>query len=95
MSDGGAARAERGIAGLEAFDHLATMVAVASADGHCLHANATLESVMGVSRRTLMRGQVTDWLADPKPLREALRLVSDNEVATGRFEGVLKRLPLG
>jgi two-component system, NtrC family, nitrogen regulation sensor histidine kinase GlnL len=81
--------------GLEAFDHLATMVAVARPDGQCLLVNATLENLMGVSRRTLMRGSVLDWLADPGPLREALRLVAENEVASGRFEAVLRRAPLG
>jgi two-component system nitrogen regulation sensor histidine kinase GlnL len=81
--------------GLEAFDHLATMVAVASPDGRCLRVNATLEDLMGVSRRTLMRGSVLDWLVDPTPLREALRLVADNEVASGRFDAVMRRLPLG
>ncbi len=81
--------------GLEAFDHLATMVAVASPDGRCLRVNATLEDMMGVSRRTLMRGNVLDWLVDATPLREALRLVADNEVASGRFDAVMRRLPLG
>ena len=81
--------------GLEAFDHLATMVAVASPEGHCLLVNSTLENMMGVSRRTLMRGSVFDWLVDPTPLREALRLVAHNEVMHGRFEAQMKRLPLG
>ena len=81
--------------GLEAFDHLATMVAVASPDGRCLLVNATLENLMGVSRRALLRGNVLDWLADPSPLRESLRLVADNEVASGRFDALLRRPPLG
>ena len=81
--------------GLEAFDHLATMVAVARPDGRCLMVNSTLENMMGASRRTLMRGSVLDWLTDPTPLREALRLVADNEVASGRFDATMKRAPLG
>jgi two-component system nitrogen regulation sensor histidine kinase GlnL len=81
--------------GFEAFDHLATMVAVAQPDGHCLLANSTLENVMGLSRRTLLRGNVVDWLVDPAPLREALRLVSDNEVASGRFDALMRRSPMG
>jgi two-component system nitrogen regulation sensor histidine kinase GlnL len=80
--------------GLDAFDHLATMVAVARPDGRCLLVNSTLENMMGVSRRALMRGSVLDWLVDPTPLREALRLVADNEVASGRFDALMK-LPLG
>ena len=81
--------------GFEAFDHLATMVAVARPDWHCLLANSTLENVMGLSRRTLLRGNVVDWLVDPAPLREALRLVSGNEVASGRFDALMRRLPMG
>ncbi len=80
-------------AGLQALDVLATMVAVADPDGRCLLVNATLEDTMGVSRRSLTRGNVLDWMVDPTPLREALRLVADNEVATGRFEALLRRLP--
>jgi two-component system nitrogen regulation sensor histidine kinase GlnL len=52
--------------GLDAFDHLATMVAVVRPDGHCLLVNSTLENMMGLSRRTLVRGSVLDWLSDPR-----------------------------
>jgi two-component system nitrogen regulation sensor histidine kinase GlnL len=81
--------------GLDAFDHLATMVAVVRPDGQCLLVNSTLENMMGLSRRTLVRGSVLDWLSDPTELREALRLVADNEVASGRFDAQMRRLPLG
>jgi two-component system nitrogen regulation sensor histidine kinase GlnL len=87
--------AEPMLAGYEAFDHLATMVAVARPNGQCLLANSTLENVMGLSRRSLLRSNVVDWLADPTPLREALRLVSENEVASGRFDAMMRRLPMG
>ncbi len=79
--------------GFEAFDQLATMVAIVSPDGHCLLANSTLENVMGVSRRALQRGSVLDWLTDPAPLREALGMVVRNDVASGRFDAHMKRLP--
>ena len=36
----------------EAFDLLATMVAVVKPDGHCLFVNSVLESVIGLSRKT-------------------------------------------
>jgi two-component system nitrogen regulation sensor histidine kinase GlnL len=49
------------------------MVAVVQPRGPCLLVNATLENMMGLSRRTLMRGSVFDWLVDPTPLRETLR----------------------
>ena len=42
----------------EAFDQLATMVALVRADGGCLLANATLENTAGLSRRALQRGNV-------------------------------------
>ena len=59
----------------EAFDQLATMVALVRADGGCLLANATLENTAGLSRRALQRGNVLDWLADPAQLRETLQAV--------------------
>ena len=74
-----------------AFDHLATMVAVVRSDGQCLRANSALENTIGVSRRTLQRGNATDWLIEPGPLLETLRLVAANEVATGRFDGLMRR----
>ncbi len=73
------------------FDLLATLVAVADHSGRCLYANAGFEDVVGVSRRTLMRGSLLDWLADPMPLQESLASVARNEFATGRFDGLLRR----
>ena len=55
--------------GYEAYDQLATMVAIARGDGHCLLANSTLENVVAVSRRALLRGNVLDWFVDPGPMR--------------------------
>ncbi len=81
--------------GLEAFDHLATMVCVVRPDGQCLLVNATLENMMGLSRRALVRGNVLEWMVAPAALRDALRLVADNEVASGRFDAHMRRLPLG
>jgi two-component system nitrogen regulation sensor histidine kinase GlnL len=78
-------------AGFEAFDQLATMVAIAAPDGQCLHANSTLENVIGVSRRTLQRGSVLDWLTDPAPLRDTLRMVASNQVASSRFDAMMRR----
>jgi hypothetical protein len=43
-----------------------------------------------MSRRTLQRGSVLRLAGRPGQLREALRLVADNEVATGRFEAQLQ-----
>ena len=79
----------------EAFDQLATMVAIARSDGHCLLANSTLENAVAVSRRALLRGNVLDWFVDPLPMRETLLALQRDEVTSGRFEAQLKRAPLG
>jgi two-component system nitrogen regulation sensor histidine kinase GlnL len=78
----------------DAFDLLATMVAVVRSDGALLFVNAMLETVAGVSRRTLMRSSLFDWFADGALLRETLTAVSRNEIATGRFDAVMRRAPL-
>jgi two-component system nitrogen regulation sensor histidine kinase GlnL len=80
-----------GIDPYEAFDQLATMVAVADAQGRCLRANSALENTLGQSRRALQRSSVFEWLLEAAPLRDALRQVAHNMVATGRFEAMLKR----
>ena len=50
----GAAAAGADLSGhFEAFDQLATMVALAAPDGNCLQANSALENTVGVSRRAL------------------------------------------
>jgi two-component system, NtrC family, nitrogen regulation sensor histidine kinase GlnL len=82
---------ERAPAGFDAFDELATMVAIVRPDGRCLLANATLESVIGLSRRVLQRGSMLDWFVDPGPLRETLAMVARNEVASSRFDAAMKR----
>jgi two-component system nitrogen regulation sensor histidine kinase GlnL len=79
------------LAGYEAFDQLATMVAIARPDGRCLLANSALENLIGMSRRSLQRGSVFDWLTDPLQLRETIEMVARNEVASGRFDAVMKR----
>jgi two-component system nitrogen regulation sensor histidine kinase GlnL len=81
--------------GFEAYDQLATMVAIARSDGHCLLANSTLENALAVSRRALQRGSVLDWFVDPLPMRETLLALHRSEVISGRFEAQLKRSPLG
>ncbi|KPF48595.1 histidine kinase [beta proteobacterium AAP121] len=83
------------MAAFAAFDQLATMVALSGPDGRCLQANSALENLMGISRRTLTRSSLLDWLADPTQLRETLHLVARNEVATSRFDALLYRQPAG
>jgi len=78
-------------ASFAAFDLLATLVSVVRPDARVLHANASFENLLGVPRRALMATALTDWLVDPQPLRETLAAVSENRIATGRFEAVLRR----
>ena len=78
-----------------AFDLLVTMVAMVDHEGHCLLANSALENAVGQARRALQRSRVFDWVVDPAPLHEALRLVAANEVATSRFAALLRRQPAG
>mgnify|MGYP001765902334 CR=1 FL=1 len=79
----------------DAFDLLATMVVLARPDGQCLLVNASFESTMGLSRRTLLRGNLLEWMVDPVPLRDTLRAVAANEVSTSRFDGLLRRPAAG
>jgi two-component system nitrogen regulation sensor histidine kinase GlnL len=78
----------------DAYDWLATMVTLVRPDGQCLLANAMLENALGLSRRTLLRGNVLDWMEDAGPLRDTLRAVARNEVATSRFDARLRRTGL-
>jgi two-component system, NtrC family, nitrogen regulation sensor histidine kinase GlnL len=76
-------------AGFEAYDQLATMVALLNIDGLCLAANSALENTLGLSRRSLMGTSVLAWLAQPERLQETLRMVSSNRVASSRFDAQL------
>ena len=78
----------------DSFDLLATMVAVVRPDGAMVFVNARFEDVASLSRRTLMRGNLFDWFTDGSPLRETLAAVSGNHIATGRFDGTIRRAPV-
>jgi two-component system, NtrC family, nitrogen regulation sensor histidine kinase GlnL len=78
---------------LEAFDHLATMVAVIEPDGQCLFANVAFEEELGLSRRSVLRESLFDWFEDATLLRDVVRAVAANEYATSRLEASLKRHP--
>jgi two-component system nitrogen regulation sensor histidine kinase GlnL len=74
-----------------AFDHLATMVAVVRVDGQCVFANASFESVLGLSRRSVQRGSVFDWFVDPQRLQDTVAAVCRNDYSTSRLEALLRR----
>ena len=78
-------------AGLDVFDHLATMVAVAAPEGPCLFANAAFEEVLGLSRKSVLRESIFDWFVDPTLLRDVVAAVARNEFATSRLQAELKR----
>jgi two-component system nitrogen regulation sensor histidine kinase GlnL len=86
---------DNSLPGFDAFDQLATMVALVDAGGACHQANSALENVLGVSRRVLQRGSVFDWLADTTLLRGTLEAVADNQVSTSRFDATLQRSSSG
>ena len=73
------------------FDLLTTLVAVVRLDGTLQFVNARFEDVAGVSRRSLLGGNLFDWFVDGRQLRETLGAVSANQIASGRFEAVFRR----
>jgi two-component system nitrogen regulation sensor histidine kinase GlnL len=79
----------------DAFDQLATMVAIVAPDGRCLFVNAVLESVIGLSRRTLTTRSLYEWFREPAALSEAIDAVARNEFSTRRFESSLRRAVVG
>ena len=82
-------------AGFAAFDQLATMVVMIDPQGQCLQVNSALENTLGSSRRSLQRGTVFDWLVDATLLRETLHMVARNQVATSRFDALMRRPTVG
>ena len=74
-----------------AFDQLATMVAVVDEAGHCVFANASFESVLGLSRRSVLRGSLFEWFMDPQRVRDTVHAVRRNDYSTSRLEALLRR----
>jgi two-component system nitrogen regulation sensor histidine kinase GlnL len=77
----------------DAFDLLASMVAVVEPGGACLFVNAAFEQVVGLSRRSVTRGSIFDWFVDPALMRETITAVSGNQVSTSRFDAQLRAVP--
>ncbi|MCC7288254.1 MAG: hypothetical protein IT503_18925, partial [Burkholderiaceae bacterium] len=75
----------------EAFDLLATLVALVQRDGTVLFVNSGFEAAVGLSRRALLRTSLFDRFVDPAPLRETLLAVARNEMSSGRLEATLGR----
>ncbi len=76
----------------QAFDMLATLVAVVHSSGAVLFANSALEDALGTSRRTIEGSQFPDCFDDPHILQNALEGAGSNEFAALRYDARLKRL---
>ena len=76
----------------QAFDLLATPVAVLQVQGRIVAVNAALEDALGQSRRTLQGTLLVDHFVDPQPLVNALAGVRANEFAALRYEALLRRI---
>ncbi len=76
----------------QAFDLLATLIAVVKGDGSVLFANAALEVALGTSRRTLEGSQFGTCFHEPHVLRTAIDGACGNDFATLRYEAMLRRV---
>jgi two-component system, NtrC family, nitrogen regulation sensor histidine kinase GlnL len=76
----------------QAFDLLATLVAVVRSDGSVLFANAALEDAIGMSRRSIEGTAFASCFSDPQPMLHALQGARSNEFAALRYDAHLRRL---
>ena len=79
------------LARFEAFDLLATLVAVVHGDGQVLFANAALEDALGSSRRAIQGASFLPFFTEPHVLRTALDGARGNEYAALRYDAWLVR----
>jgi two-component system nitrogen regulation sensor histidine kinase GlnL len=75
----------------QAFDILATLVAVLGGDGSVLYANSALEDVLGISRRVLLGSELVDFFTEPKPFARGLADASTGTFAAIRYDTYLRR----
>ncbi|MCH7343892.1 ATP-binding protein [Pelomonas sp. CA6] len=80
-----------GVAGFQALDLLATMVAVLRPDGTCEFANTAFETMLRQPRRALQGSRLSDWFADTTRLNEALDGVARNAYSSSRFDAQIRR----
>ena len=76
----------------QAFDLLATLVAVVRNDGIVVFANAALEDALGLSRRTIEGSQLSECFTEPHILQNALSGAGSNEFAALRYDAWLRRV---
>ncbi|MFM9879818.1 MAG: nitrogen regulation protein NR(II) [Burkholderiaceae bacterium] len=75
----------------QAFDLLATLVAVLHEDGKLLFANAALEDASGIARRALEGTDFPELFTEPQLLRSALNGARSNEFSALRYDAWLRR----
>jgi two-component system nitrogen regulation sensor histidine kinase GlnL len=76
---------------VQAFDLLATLVAVVRTDGVVVFANAALEDVMGVSRRTIEGSSLASYFTEVQSFDSALQGAQTQAFATLRYDALLRR----
>ena len=76
----------------QAFDLLATLIAVVRTNGCVVFANAALEDALGTSRRTIEGSQLPECFTEPHILKHALEGAGSNEFAALRYDAWLRRL---
>jgi two-component system, NtrC family, nitrogen regulation sensor histidine kinase GlnL len=75
----------------QAFDTLATLVAVLRGSGVVVYANAALEDALSVSRRMIEGTQLAAHFSEPQPFEQALQGALNNEFAALRYDAYLRR----
>jgi two-component system nitrogen regulation sensor histidine kinase GlnL len=75
----------------QAFDLLATLVAVVRTDGLVIFANSALEDALGTSRRMIEGAPLSDCFTEPVIMQGALEGAGSNEFAALRYDAWLKR----
>jgi two-component system nitrogen regulation sensor histidine kinase GlnL len=76
----------------QAFDWLATPIAVLESKGKVVFVNSELEDVIGQSRRSLEGQSFLNFFADSQPLVHALAGARANEFAALRYDAELLRI---
>jgi two-component system nitrogen regulation sensor histidine kinase GlnL len=76
----------------QAFDWLATPIAVLESNGTVVFVNSELEDVIGQSRRSLAGESFLNFFSDPQPLLHALSGAKANEFAALRYDAELLRI---
>ncbi|MDA8454102.1 nitrogen regulation protein NR(II) [Acidovorax sp. GBBC 3334] len=74
-----------------ALDLVSTLVAVLHQDGSVMFANAALENMLGLSRRTLESTDFSTFFTDPALLQTVLAGARGQDFAALRFEAGLRR----